>query len=57
MSFSFLDNVPVVGKTTTEVAGTVAKLLEAYVKRPRITVLVKDYNSKKVFVLGEVGRI
>jgi len=57
VSFSFLDNVPVVGKTTTEVVNIITKQLEAYVKRPRIFILVRDYSSKKVFLLGEVGRI
>ena len=57
ISFSFLDNIPVVGRTTGEVAEETAKKLEAFVKRPRITVVVREYNSKKVFLLGEIDRI
>lgn len=57
ISFSFLDNVPVVGRTTGEVSTEMAKQLEPYVKRPRITVEVREYNSKKVFLLGEIDRI
>lgn len=57
ISFSFLDNIPVVGRTTEEVSEEMSKLLEAYVKRPRITIVVREYNSKKVFLLGEIDRI
>lgn len=57
ISFSFLDNIPVVGRTTEEVTEEMAKLLEAFVKRPRITVVVKEYQSKKTFLLGEIARI
>ncbi len=57
ISFSFLDNIQVVERTTGEVTEEMVKQLEAYVKKPRITVLVKEYYSKKVFLLGEIGRI
>ena len=57
ISFSFLDNIPVIGRTTGEVTAEMAKLLEAFVKRPRITVVVKEYYSKKAFLLGEIARI
>src|SRR3989304_2114739 len=57
ISFSFLDNIPVIGQTTGEVTAEMAKLLEAFVKRPRITVVVKEYYSKKAFLLGEIARI
>src|SRR3990172_4726530 len=46
ISFSFLDNIPVIGKTTGEVTAEMAKLLEAFVKRPRLTVVLKEYYSK-----------
>ena len=52
ISFSFLDNIQVVGRTMGEVTEETAKLLEAFVKRPRITVVVKEYYSKKAFLLG-----
>ena len=57
ISFSFLDNIQVVGRTMGEVTEETAKLLEAFVKRPRITVVVKEYYSKKAFLLGEIDRI
>lgn len=57
VSYSFFDNIQVDGRTTAEVATDIAKLLESYVKRPRITVVVREYNSKKVFLLGEISRI
>ncbi len=57
ISFSFLDNVPVVGKSVEEVTLEMSKLLEPFVKKPRVTIVVKEYNSKKVFLLGEVSRV
>ena len=57
ISFSFLDNIQVVGRTTGEVAEETTKLLESFVKRPRINVVVKEYYSKKAFLLGEIARI
>lgn len=57
ISYSFLDNVLVAGRTTTEVADDITRLLEDYVKKPRITVSVHEYNSKKYFLLGEISRI
>lgn len=57
ISYSFLDNVRVVGRTASEIATEISKLLEVYVKRPRITIVVREYNSKKVFLLGEISRI
>ncbi len=57
ISYSFLDNVQVVGRTVMEVANEISKALEVYVKKPRVNVVVKEYNSKKVFLLGEIARI
>ena len=32
------------------------KLKDAYLRNPYVTVVVKEYNSKKVFVLGQVAK-
>ena len=57
ISFSFLDNHPVAGKTIIEVADEITHYLEKYVKKPRITVAMKQYNSKKVYFIGEISKV
>ncbi len=57
ISYSFLDNIQVAGRTATEIVEEMSKLLETYVKRPRITIVVREYGSKRVFILGEIARI
>ncbi|MBI5309037.1 MAG: polysaccharide biosynthesis/export family protein [Planctomycetes bacterium] len=57
ISYSFLDDIPVAGRTTTEVDETITQQLEAYVKKPRVEVSLYEFSSKKVFLLGEIARI
>jgi protein involved in polysaccharide export with SLBB domain len=55
ISYSFVDNMPVTGLTARELDEKVTKRLSAYVKNPRIDVVVKEFESKSALVLGEVG--
>ena len=57
ISYSFLDDIQASERTTTEVDETITQQLEAYVKKPRVEVSVSEFNSKKVFLLGEIARI
>lgn len=57
ISFSFLEDVPVVGLTPTQIDNLITERLSAYVKKPRIDVVVKDYNSKKVSLFGAINRL
>jgi polysaccharide export outer membrane protein len=34
----------------------IAKLKQGFLKEPQVSVFVKEYNSKKVFVFGEVQK-
>src|SRR5690349_8413163 len=42
------------GLTTQELEQAISQKLKAYVQDPRVTVIVKEVNSAKVFVTGEV---
>jgi polysaccharide export outer membrane protein len=44
------------GKTTAELQVGIAKLLSAYVREPAVSVLVREVNASRIFVLGEVIR-
>ena len=53
ISFSFLDNLKVAGLTPTQLDALLTKELSAYIKNPRIDVMVKEYKSKSALALGE----
>ncbi|MBI3601124.1 MAG: polysaccharide export protein [Nitrospinae bacterium] len=57
ISFSFLENVHVTGLTPTQIDNLITDKLSEYVKKPRIDVIVKDYNSKKVSLFGAINRL
>jgi polysaccharide export outer membrane protein len=43
------------GKTAEELAGEIQGKLKAVIQEPRVTVIVKEVNSSRVFVTGEVA--
>jgi protein involved in polysaccharide export with SLBB domain len=53
ISYSFIDNLPVTGLTPTETERLLISKLSDYVRNPRISVLVKEFNSKSATVMGE----
>ncbi|MDM8518062.1 polysaccharide biosynthesis/export family protein [Desulfobacterales bacterium HSG16] len=54
-SFPLLDDVRAVGKTPMEVKKDITERLQKFVKDPIVTVVVKDPQSQKFYILGEVG--
>lgn len=47
--------VPVMGKTPVEVADALEeRLRDGFLREPHVSIFVKEYNSKRVFVLGAV---
>ena len=55
--FPLCQRVPVSGLTPNGAAERIrACLAERYMRDPQVSVLVKEYNSKKVFVFGEVQK-
>ena len=55
ISFSFVEDVPVNGLTSSQLDKMLTNKLKSYVRKPRIDVLVKEYNSKFVTLLGAVA--
>ena len=56
IDFPLIGTVSVTGKTPTEIADLIeTKLIDGdYLKRPEVSILVTEYNSKKVSVFGQV---
>lgn len=57
ISFPFCGRLAVGDQTATEVSEKLtACLANGYLKNPQVTVFLKEHNSKKVFVFGEVNK-
>lgn len=57
IQFPLIDRVMVEGQSPNEVATEIQlRLKDGYLREPSVSVFVKEINSKKVFVLGEVQR-
>lgn len=55
INFPLVDRVMVEGLTPNEIADELQRRLkDGFIRSPSVSVFVKEYNSKKVFVLGEV---
>jgi len=56
ISMPLLGDVRAAGKTTLELAAEITTKLKKYMQDPNVTVVLGQVNSKKVYLLGEVGR-
>src|SRR5687768_4998182 len=57
INYYFLGEVPVAGKTTSEVRETLIEQLNRdYLVDPQVTVDVKEYRVREVFVNGQVNK-
>jgi polysaccharide export outer membrane protein len=51
-----IGDIEAAGKTPAQVAQTIAELLTKYINKPEVTVTVRQVNSKKYYVTGEVNQ-
>ena len=58
IEYPLLGTLKISGMTPTEAANVIEKELREgkFLKKPQVTIFVKEYNSKKVSVFGEVKR-
>jgi len=54
ISLPLLNDVPAAGLSPTQLAVSITEKLKKYVADPRVTVIVTQINSQKVYVTGEV---
>jgi len=57
ISYSFLDHMKVDGLTSSEVDELLTGKLSAYVRAPRVSVQVKEFNSKSANIIGEFSSL
>jgi protein involved in polysaccharide export with SLBB domain len=55
ISFSFVEDLPVSGLTASQLDERLTQKLRRYLRQPRVDVVVKEYNSKNVTLLGAVA--
>ena len=55
ISLPLINDLEVTGKTPLEIQAIVTEKLSPYIKSPNVTVTVRAVNSKKVYLVGEVG--
>ena len=54
--FPYLGKIPVAGRTVDEVRNLVTQGLARYITDPQVDVKVADFRSKKVNIVGDVGK-
>lgn len=56
ISVPFIKDVEAAGLTPIALEASLSDRLRAYIRDPRITVMVKEINSQKIYVIGEVNK-
>ena len=56
ISMPLLDDVEAAGKTAQQLKDELTESLTEYVTAPHVTVVVRQINSKNIYVIGEVNR-
>jgi len=57
ISFDLIGEVEVLGKSVAAVQAEISERLREFIVAPDVTVLLKESNSRRYFVFGEVARI
>jgi polysaccharide export outer membrane protein len=56
ISLPLLNDVPATGYTPEQLRGVIEKAASKYIADPNATVIVKAINSRKVHIIGNVGK-
>ncbi|MCU0530786.1 MAG: polysaccharide biosynthesis/export family protein [Syntrophales bacterium] len=57
ISYAFMDDVPVSGRTVGELHEALMEGLKQYIRAPRLEVVVKEHRSKTVLLFGQINKI
>jgi polysaccharide export outer membrane protein len=57
ISFDLIGEVNAQGKTVGEVRSEIATRLQEFIRAPDVTVILRQSNSRRYYVLGEVNRV
>jgi len=55
MQYGFVGDIEIAGLTKSEVAEVLTDALSKFIISPEVTIIIIGYNSKAVYVVGEVG--
>jgi polysaccharide biosynthesis/export protein len=56
ISLPLLNDIQAAGLTPTQLATQITESLKKYVTDPQVTVIVREINSQRVYLIGEVSR-
>lgn len=56
VTFPLVGNIRLAGLSLEQAEQTLADRLMAYIKQPQVSMLVKEYGNKTVYVLGQVSK-
>ncbi|MCR5504375.1 MAG: polysaccharide export protein [Elusimicrobiaceae bacterium] len=56
ITFPLIGNVKIAGLTVSQAENKMERALQAYLKTPSVSFLIKEYANKTVYVLGEVKK-
>ena len=56
ISLPLLNDVQAAGLTPTQLANQITEGLKKFITDPQVTVIVREINSQRVYLIGEVGR-
>ncbi len=56
VTFPLVGNIKLAGLSLEQAEHTLAARLTAYIKQPQVSMLVKEYGNKTVYVLGQVSK-
>ena len=57
ITLPLLGDIKAAGKTPLQLANEITAKLKKYIQDPNVTVTVQGINSKKVYMMGEIGRM
>lgn len=55
IQYNYLGDIPIAGMTKYEVQQVLEQMLQQYIRVPQVNVMILAYNSKVVYVIGEVA--
>ncbi len=56
ITYPLVGTVPVAGYTVEQAEANLAEALRMYLKNPQVSILIKEYGNKTVYVLGQVKK-
>ncbi|EAU67344.1 AceH [Stigmatella aurantiaca DW4/3-1] len=56
IDYPLCGKVTLEGRTSSTAADVLRECLARYLRNPQVAVLIREYNSKKIFVFGEVQK-